>query len=561
MRYSCDFETTTEPFFNKYGYTRVWGACAINIDNTDERYIFNDIAEFINHFKYDDELYFHNLKFDGNFIISHLLNNGWQYDEKLKADNTFKTTINDMGIWYSITMCFKSYKSKKKKITIYDSLKKLPFKVSQLSKAFNIEETKLVIDYDIERGEGYIMNDLERDYIVNDCLIVAKALKEQFNKDLSKMTIGSDAMAYFKDDIGKRGFDYLFPVLTLEVDNYMRKSYKGGWTYCNPLHADKRYKGVSYDVNSLYPSVMYGNNGLLPYGKPVYYKGEYKANNKYPLYIQRVMVIFDIKKDHLPTMQIKSNPRFIATDYLEHSDGVVELTLTKPDLELLFEHYNIGYIEYIDGYMFKGSATLFRDYIDYWIAEKINNTGAKKTLAKLMLNNLYGKFATNPKVVNKIPYLDEEGIVSFKVSETSYKDPVYTPLGAFITAYARRQTIETAQQVYDRFIYADTDSIHLIGEQEPTNINIDDNLLGYWKCEGVFDDSKFIRAKTYIKWKKGHIDITCAGMPQNVKDEIGKLNKEEAFNRFKVGSTFSGKLLPKRVKGGVILIDTEFTIK
>ena len=102
MRYSCDFETTTEPFFNKYGYTRVWGACAINIDNTDERYIFNNIAEFLNHFKYGDELYFHNLKFDGNFIISHLLNNGWQYDDKLKADNTFKTTINDMGIWLSL---------------------------------------------------------------------------------------------------------------------------------------------------------------------------------------------------------------------------------------------------------------------------------------------------------------------------------------------------------------------------------------------------------------------------------------------------------------------------
>lgn len=560
-RYSCDFETTTQPFYEHYGYTRVWASIAINIDNTEERHIYNNIEDFIDSFKYGDELYFHNLKFDGNFIISYLLSTGWKYDDKLKVDKTFRTTINDMGVWYSIELCYKVYSSKRKKISIYDSLKKLPFKVSQLSKAFDIEETKLSIDYDLERPEGYELTAEERDYIVNDALIVAKALKAQFDKDLGKITIGADAMNYYKEEIGKKPFKYLFPVLTLDVDNYIRKSYKGGWTYCNPRYAGQRFKGISFDVNSLYPSVMYGNNGLLPWGVPKFYKGKYKASKRYPLYIQRIYVSFDIKPNHLPTIQIKSNPRFTATDYLEHSDGLVELTLTKPDLELLFKHYNIGYIEYVDGYMFRGSSTLFREYIDYWIKEKINNTGALKTLAKLMLNNLYGKFSTNPRVVEKIPYLDEDGIVAFRCSDIEYKDAVYTAMGAFITAYGRKQTIETAQQVFDRFLYADTDSIHLIGVEEPTNIKIDANLLGYWKCEGVFDDSKFIRAKTYIKWKHEKIEITCAGLPQNVKDLISELPKEEAFQRFDVGATFSGKLQPKRVKGGVILVNSDFTIK
>ena len=31
--YSCDFETTTEPFYNKYGFTRVWVWGAVNLDN------------------------------------------------------------------------------------------------------------------------------------------------------------------------------------------------------------------------------------------------------------------------------------------------------------------------------------------------------------------------------------------------------------------------------------------------------------------------------------------------------------------------------------------------
>ena len=59
---------------------------------------------------------------------------------------------------------------------------------------------------------------------------------------------------------------------------------------------------------------------------------------------------------------------------------------------------------------------------------KKNNTGAKRQLAKLLLNNLYGKFASNPKTQAKIPYLNEENKVEYKTITAEDKEPVYTPI-------------------------------------------------------------------------------------------------------------------------------------
>ena len=99
-----------------------------------------------------------------------------------------------------------------------------------------------------------------------------------------------------------------------------------------------------------------------------------------------------------------------------------------------------------------------------------------------------------------------------------------------------------------------------MGTEIPNNIPIDDNLLGYWKCEGEFE-GKFLRAKTYIKIKDGKVKITCAGMPDNIKHIIDTMPEEQAFEMFDYGKTYDGKLLPKRVKGGVVLFSNQFSIK
>ena len=84
-----------------------------------------------------DGFYFHNLKFDGNFIVNWLLKNGWEWqkENKMMKDKHFSTVIADTGQWYSITIC-SFIKGERKYTYIYDSLKILPYSVKAIAKAF-----------------------------------------------------------------------------------------------------------------------------------------------------------------------------------------------------------------------------------------------------------------------------------------------------------------------------------------------------------------------------------------------------------------------------------------
>lgn len=576
-QYVGDFETTVTP-----DDVRVWASCLVDIETTKTSFIGNDIESFFEFLKTKNSVvYFHNLKFDGEFILAYLLSHGYKHSNT-REPMTFETLITDAGIFYSITVYFAIKNKSYKKVVFYDSLKKLPFKVSVISKAFELEDEKLEIDYKAYRPKGHELTDEERQYIVNDCKIVAQALKIQMSKGLKKMTNASDALSNYKNVIGKQNFEKWFPVLPVELDTDIRRAYKGGFTYLTPRFKNKRVsEGVSLDVNSLYPSVMY--DSLLPYGYPMRFEGEPEPSKTYPLYIVRISCEFEIKKGHIPTIQLKNNRAFIETEYLTSSNGeIVELTLTNVDLDLFLEHYDVYNLEYHCGWRFKGVKGLFKEYIDYWMHIKETTTGAMRQLAKLMLNSLYGKFATNPKARKKIPVIDIEGVVRYLLDEPEIRDPVYTVMGCFITAYARDKTIRSAQSVYDRFIYADTDSLHLVGSEIPAGLEVHPTKLGAWKHEGTFCDSKYVRAKTYLETMIEHkkdslknyakllserfdiyrekegirytvLKVTCAGMPDNVKESV-------TYENFSSGGTFTGKLMPRRYKGGIILEETTFTI-
>ena len=114
-----------------------------------------------------------------------------------------------------------------------------------------------------------------KEYIKNDVLIVAQALNVLFKENLKKMTQGSNALNDFKNIISKRRFERYFPPLEKWADEDIRKAYKGGFTYLNPIYKEKDVEeGIVLDVNSLYPSVMY--NSYLPYCRPIFFQGEYK---------------------------------------------------------------------------------------------------------------------------------------------------------------------------------------------------------------------------------------------------------------------------------------------
>lgn len=575
-KFTADFETNVDELD-----CRVWAYAICEIGNTDNFIYGNDIADFINWCANKREnyvLYFHNLKFDGEYIISYLLKNGYTCikDKKEKDDKTFTTLISDMGQFYSIEIFFETKNPKHiNKVTIYDSLKILNFSVDHIAKDFNLPIRKLVIDYNEHREIGHILTEQEIDYIRNDVEIMARALKIMFDEGLTKMTIGSDALASYKEI--NKNFNKYFPVLPYKIDKDIRKSYKGGFTYLNDSYKGKETgSGIVFDVNSLYPFVMMYEK--LPFGDPIYFTGKYEKDILYPLYVQTISCIFNIKKGKIPTIQIKNNLSFLPNEYVKSSNGdIVTLTLTSVDLELFFDHYDVTEITYHSGWKFKAIKGLFSKYVEYWTEKKIqakkDNNTALYRISKLMLNSLYGKFGLNPDVRSKYPYLDEDGIVKYALYEPEVRDSIYIPVATFITSYARYKTITTSQKIKDYsiekynkdlYVYSDTDSIHCLfndGEELKNIIEIDDYRLGAWKLESSFKRGKYLRQKCYIELGFDEkMNVTVAGLPK-------KLGNLITFDNFDIGftteniNTDNKKLTYKHVKGGVMLVDTEFSIK
>ena len=569
MNYTADFETAT--WLDDSSYVWAWAVCEIGNENN--IIIGNTIDTFMEYISKNksSKYYFHNLAFDGSFILDYLFKHGFKHIENKedKEDKTFTTLISDMGMFYTIEVYFSVKNKKVKKATFIDSLKIIPFSVSVIAKSFGLPISKLELDYNKKRELGHELTDEEKDYIKNDVKIVAMALKVLFDEKLNHITSASNALHDFKKGYKDEKFSKLFPTIPYEIDKDIRQAYKGGFTYLNPIYREVDVdSGEVLDVNSLYPSVM--RYELLPVGYPLPYDGKYEEDREYPLYIQMITCSFEVKENMIPTIQIKGS-YFMDNEYLKSSNGdIVCLVLSNIDLKLFLEHYNVYDLEYIRGYKFKGSYGIFDKYIDKWIERKnkatIEGNKGQRALSKLMLNSLYGKFAMAKEMQCKIPIFNEEdGMIHYELSDIEMVDGLYLPIGIFITAYARNKTIRTSQAIKsysiekygkDMYCYSDTDSVHTLLPIEELKqfCEIDDVKLGAWKHESHFTKARFIRQKCYLELINDEVKITCAGMPQSCYKYV-------EWEKFKTGFTCPGKLIFKRVKGGVKLIETEFTIK
>ena len=641
-----DFETTV---YKGQDHTEVWAAAIVELHSEDVT-IFNSLPELWDYLKFMDGnqvVYFHNLKFDGGFWLPFLLNYAEltqavyklseseldiaQYKEKDMPNNSFRYSISDMGQWYSITI-----KVRNKFIYIFDSLKLLPFSVEKIGKSFGTKHKKLTMEYKGFRYAGCYISDEEKEYIANDVLVVKEALEIMFEQGHDKLTIGSCCLAEYKNIMGKLYAQY-FPDLTKfpvnpemygakNADEYIRRSYKGGWCYLVPQKAHKRqYNGTTADVNSLYPSMMSSESGnIYPIGYPEFWKGNFlpvacQYSTQY-YYFVRIKTRFQIKPNKLPCIQIKNNMLYSPNEWLTTSDvyskknntyhstyydenGIeqdtrVTLTLTMTDFKLIQEHYTLVDFEILDGCYFKAKTGVFDEYIEKYKKIKLESVGALRELAKLFLNNLYGKLASNTNSSWKYVYLKEDRTIGFYPIDEHNKKAGYIAAGSAITSYARNFTIRAAQKNYHGaykrgFIYADTDSIHCdLKPNELIDIPVHDKNFCHWKLESCWDIAWFTRQKTYIEHivqenckpiDNPYYNVKCAGMPERCKDlfiksmtgyrpteeDKEKLSAEQLeflkvkrdYEDFDIGLQIYGKLKPKRVVGGIILVDEYYTMR
>ena len=547
--YVADFETTNYEYYVQNGFTKVWlyAICDKEANITNYGTTIDEFISFIRTL-YGKSIYFHNLKFDGSFIIDYLLNWNYEYTEDLKSvSRGFSVLIGEMGEYYSITIKF----SKGKSIHIYDSLKLLPFKVEKIAKDFKLPLLKGKIDY----GD-YTVNETSLAYVFNDVKIVAMALAQIKANGMTKMTTASCAYSQYTS---MKSDDFLvnaFPKLEDDILENFRKAYRGGRSQVNPIYQNKILRDVRrFDINSMYPYIMHDME--LPYGLPI----KITEPNTCRFEIYHIQAAFSLKSGHLPSL-LKKGSLYNADDtYYTDTDGIEDLWISNIDLELLFRNYDVFIIKYLELYGFKTSKLMFYDYIDKWYALKQVDEGAKKAVDKFMLNCLYGKFGSNHKGYHKIPVFDDiVGTFKLVKSEEEEMKHYYLPIAIAVTSYAHLLIDNAIHNTgLENFVYCDTDSVHTLGTL-PSDM-VDNVKLGKFKLEGIEERSKYVRQKCYVYKDKKGINITCAGMPDNMKEASIKIYGDDIFNVFGTGFKMFGKLIPKRVKGGTVLYETTFEIK
>ena len=525
------------------------------------------------------DIYFHNLKFDGEFIVYWLMSNGYKYlensDYKRKAGGQFFTTvISGMGAWYAIRV----HVDKGQEITFKDSLKRVPLKLEQVPKAYGLAICKGVIDYEQFRGPEYVPTAQEWEYVEHDVLVIAQALNILDLEGMEKVTVGSNALAFYKETLAhssnyqdmRAAWRGMFPTLDAKTDSFCRAAYLGGWVYANPKYTGHQVgAGLVFDVNSMYPGVM--RKYPYPYGRPIM-RGTGRVplryqNSRY-VYFQRATFSAVLKPGCPPTLKIRDSVRYYWNRYITDThysprtgapcNPYVTATLSNVDWEMLLKYYDVTVVSYDAYCVFRARSGLFNEYIDYWTEQKIKageqgNTGLR-TIAKLYLNNLYGKFGSNPNRTDKHPvYVD--GRVIYLTQDSTSEVTGYVPVAALCTSYARREVTTAAHMNYDRFLYADTDSIHLLGVEDPLGMEIDPYALGAWDNEAKFSDAIYLGAKCYAEKINDAWKVTVAGMPNACKENL------DVERDFKIGYVAEGKLVPRRYPGGVLLEKTTFEIK
>ena len=176
---------------------------------------------------------------------------------------------------------------------------------------------------------------------------------------------------------------------------------------------------------------------------------------------------------------------------------------------------------------FRGTNNLFKNYIDFWSKIKQENEGALRSFAKLMQNGLYGKFgmAGASEITN---FQNNDGVFTIEhTHEMVTSNTVYLPMATFITSWAKQYLVQAINANYERFMYCDTDSLHLYGTLDQVRgVEIGKKIYGLWDNEMCFEDFKYLGSKRYAeKNSETHQwEIKCCGLTDEIMKKLDDIS-------------------------------------
>lgn len=603
----ADFETTDSDIYDhthkKTGQNiyeqRVWLAGYKNLETMQSTYFYSlddfmsDILSRKNNS--NREYGFHNLKFDGSYIIPWLFDNGYTFSFDKPKPKEFTVLVDHMNNWYNITI----QPTTKRKITLWDTAKLFPMPLEYLPNVYHTPTKKVKEDSDFytkHRPIDYVPDDRDMYYFENDLQVPAEVLNKHIEMYGLRFKKTQASQSFYNFEQSFKAWKWRFPALSDEVDSTIRPAYWGGISYVPRRKAGKDFYNIgSMDINSSYPHKAAEKR--LPYGDIIYKYGEDQHPNMSKFWIAEAMVEFRLKDNHLPCIPSKgiteNRPKH-TEKWMTDSNGIVKLIFCRIDYEIMRESYDITIHQWLWSYHWKWrkhkevARFVHRNNdrkLEYGRMaeqatdqEEINQYLSMRNRAKIDNNGFYGKFGEEVIKIGKVPYQDEEKGVVWKEEkeevQTEYKRK-YLPVAIAITAWGRQQLVEIANILGEHFLYCDTDSIHYLLEGQHKIdkaikdgiIKMDKHELGAWDYEGTYTRGRYIRAKCYMEeTEDGELLSTVAGLPADKHTgQFSKTRKFLTWDNFHVGTIVpkekSNKLATVSTRTGSKLLPVGYQIK
>lgn len=455
-------------------------AWVLKDENKDNDYF---IENFLNQLENKDIIYAHNGgKFDFRFILDFLDNRGIK--KRLLIINGRVVKLK--------------FRYNKNRLEFRDSFSILPTSLARLTKDFNVEHQKLKMDYKLgikdPNFDDYFANDLKGLYEV---LNLSKSL-------LNKSTIASNSL-----------YDFITSsqIETIKneqiVEDRFRYGYFGGRTEVFKMLGSDLYY---YDVNSLYPYVM-----LKEYPYPIANNFSIVAGNFNPEKLSYWKIEAECPDDLLiPVLPVKRED-----GELIFPKGRINGWYYSPEIKLAIK---MGYkIRFIQGYEFKKNGFIFKEYIEKKYLEKKASKGAKREIAKLLMNSLYGKFGQRRDEQTYVEISKNEfdrisnehlyetiaivGNSYYKIKEKQnfYSDFIHPEIAGLVTSYARTELYEWFLMAgLENVYYCDTDSMIINKEIDAKFIGSE---IGQMKLEANIKEFVALAPKMYSYISKDDMEV------------------------------------------------------
>lgn len=444
-----------------------------------------------------DDLILHILKSPYDLIYAHA---GMHFDFAL----LLRSLLSHGQITISFSKSsglFAEFEYGKRKIILADSYRMLPLSLKKVTEKFAPDIPKLDLSGKMpwELPEDELIRYLER-----DCISLYVSLTRFFEYIdeygcTRAVTLPALSLKLFRKHFLKTN------VMTSNKKLYQfeRDSYFGGCCWCRP----GRYNLVrAYDVNSMYPYHMLG---LFPISYVGTWTKRYKG--KFGLY----------------------RGRFTSPSEIPFIYCIEERSLTNKGLAIL-DHDTINYLLSIGGtfkcevgYQYYNVDYLFKTFVEYFYNKRKESEEPYKTIYKLILNSLYGKFGqkrTGRTITSKEPknkLFRSHGIevrpnTWFEIFDyeqyrmVKHSFPVISSLITLRSRVHLHRLLNTPNIGYP--IYCDTDSAHFAINHDTSTLDCNNDLGGVKiEAEGR---GIYVAKKVYQIGDK----IRCKGIPASALD-------------------------------------------